>query len=589
MTFANEVKDFMAGYQMITEMNENKKQREQDKAYKDALLEIQKGEFELKKQQFDLDKAAGTARARIGGGGAGGASALPTKEDGQPDYDAVDHVALVGAGTNGRAVSKEIKERQAAADRRDAEEAVSVAPTPENFDLSEIPDGDYKQVFAGGGIVEDEAPAAAPQTAIPATSPATPKLGFPEPAPTTAPAAAQAEAPPPEQPALPPAKSTRIVVQRAADVGKQIMDTVEYELRTPQAAIGEGADRTGINWLTNEGAMEPEEIEAIERTVDPENKVAPHLKTAVTMNETFRYWSERGDPAKALRASMGYLTGQKGITQTLGALSLEAAEQGDPTAACRLANDACNRFPSEHLVTFTPDPKVGFRYEVKDADGELVEQGRLNPNEFQMVAGKIANGEAFTDQMIQFVSKYQKVGADPSQAISALSEAESKLAGIEEAMQDVKKGDDGYEQLVEARKAALQEVKDAEKTASELARMSFPKDKQPDANDIINIKNSLTGARKAGREAPEPYAIPEAPAEPEGPGFWGGVKNALGLGGEPAPAAAPATSQGNTTAPAGEILPVPKDPATRVVGQTYRAPNGKLAIWREGGWELVNK
>lgn len=564
MSFANEVKDFLAGYQMVSEMGEKKKQREQDKAYNDAVLDLRRQELDLRKEEMALRQRADATRAAAGPG-----APSPSEMRAQTRFD------------------WEAEDRARAEAEREKDEAATAAiealpPLPGEIDLEGfgVPYQETiteKPGFAEGGLVEDmrapvrprprpeglgaaipteepapaapAAPQAPPQSALPSGQPAAPAQGQP------------VTQPPAEQP-LPSPKSTRVVVQRAAEVGKEVMDAVEFELKTPQAAVGEGSEKTGVNFITGEGAMTPQEITALEQKIDKEGVIPPHLKTAVGMAELHNHFIEKGEPEKALRASVGYLTGVKSLTQTLGMLSMEAAQKGEVEAACRLANDACNRFPSEHVVTFTPDPRFGFTYSVKDAEGKPVEQGRLNPNQFLEVTGQIANGQAFTEQMAQFVSRHGKSGGDFGKALSGVEEAAGRLAGIDEALAMKEEGDEGYEQLVEARKGAMAALQDAESGARELADLGGDPKKRRSPDSTANIANSIRAARKAGMDMAIPFEAPAA--EPADDRNWWQRNMPAAIGGQEAPQAAPAapaapapaTPQGNQ--PAG-LKPAPTD------------------------------
>ena len=537
MSFAAEVKDFISSYSAVRELGEKSAQRKQDKEYNDAILELKRAEQDLDAQALELRRNAAATRGTLA------PSPSEVRAQARFDWEAEDR-------------AKAAEDEAAAAAAEAAISGIDVG----NVDLGEFPvEEEPTAQYAEGGLVDEPESASA--------LPVRPKPR-PDALASAVPTAEEKPAAPaaPAVPAMPPAKPTRIVVQRAAEVGKEVMDNVAYELKTPESAVGEGSSKSGADFVSGRGGMTPQEITALEQKIDPEGTIAPHVKTAVTMAEVHNHFVAKGEPEKALKASVGYLTGIKGLTQTLGTLSMEAAQAGDPEAACRLANDACNRFPDEHTVKFSPDPRFGFTYLVTDADGKTVEQGRMNPNQFLETTGKIANGQAFTNQMFQFVTRHKETGGDFGQALSGIEKAAGRLAGIEEAFSLKEEGDEGYAEGLAARKEALAALQEAEAAARELANMSGDPKKRRSTEGTASIENSIRAARKAGKEMAIPFEAPAQPESADGRNWWERNMPTM-LGGEEAPASAPAATAVPTTAPA----PAPA-PAATPQGNTAPAP-----------------
>jgi hypothetical protein len=534
MSFAAEVKEFISSYSAVRELGEKSAQRKQDKEYNDAILELKRAEQALDEQALELRRNAAATRGTLA------PSPSEVRAQTRFDWEAEDR-------------ARAADEEAAAADAEAAISAIDVG----GFDTSDVPVEDTAK-YAEGGLVDE------PESALPVEDMRAPVRPKPRPAALAPEAPAVQEAP--AQPAMPPAKPTRIVVQRAAEVGKEVMDNVAYELKTPESAVGEGSGKSGADFVSGRGGMTPQEITALEQKIDPEGTIAPHVKTAVTMAEVHNHFIEKGEPEKALKASVGYLTGIKGLTQTLGTLSMQAAQAGDPEAACRLANDACNRFPSEHIVNFSPDPRFGFTYSVTDADGKTVDQGRMNPNQFLETTGKIANGQAFTNQMFQFVTRHKESGGDFGKALSGIEQAAGRLAGIEEAFSMKEEGDEGYAEGLAARKEALAALQQAEAAARELADLSADPKKRRSTEGTANIENSIRAARKAGKELAIPFEAPAQESVPDDRNWW--ERNMpTAVGGQEAPTAAPAATAVPTTPPAppatqpGNTPPAAKLPA----------------------------
>ncbi len=577
MSFAQEVKDFLAGYQVTSEMSNKRAQREQDKAYNDAMLELKKGDQAIDRETLELRKKAAAARSALGGGRGGSGAVKPSESRAQTRFE----------------WEKEDREAKRRAEEAGvaAEEAISGMDTS-GFDLEAIPGYEEEQEFAYGGMVrrayaeggtvlpddpEEDPDLPNLEPMRPRPRPAAPEAAIPTEAPA-APVAPAAQAPAPEKPAPSP-KATKIVVEAAQEAGKAVMDSFEREVKTPTAAVGDGSNKSGMDFVKGSGGMTPEEITQMEKGVDPNGELPPYLTTAATMSSAYKFFMQKDppEPEKALKAAQGYLLGVKGLTQTLGSLAVDAIKQGDAESACRLFNDACNRFPSGHEIIVTPDPKYGLTYVVKN-EGGIIEEGKMDPNQFIQASSEVANGKAFTQQMIQFVSANQKTGGNFSKALADVEEAAGRLAGITEARTNAGEDTPEYEQLVAAEKEARAALTAAEGSARDLASMRTPKKGRTPATEA-SVNSSILTARKAGLDMAVPYEMPEsdAPAddrnvwERNAPTFLGG-REAPGTAAPaaipteapapapaqvqaPAPAQAPVTPPGNTP----KLKPVPPD------------------------------
>lgn len=91
---------------------------------------------------------------------------------------------------------------------------------------------------------------------------------------------------------------------------------------------------------------------------------------------------------------------------------------------------------------------------------------------------------------------------------------------------------------------------------------------RPAENGIFSDTPAETAQRFTGKfnygDEPPAGVMTDSPEQPTGLGVAAGAE------------------------PAGNVLPAPTNQADRVVGQTYRAPDGRMVIWRGNGWEQVN-
>lgn len=243
-----------------------------------------------------------------------------------------------------------------------------------------------------------------PQAAIPGAAPApanpTPAApgatlaagGFPEPAPDG------------------PPEATQIVLRRAGEAA----DAALRRFSVPRTAVGEGSEEP-VDPVTGEGAVTPQVYEQLVRRVDPDGRLAPHMRNAALLAEGYSFFRERGQPGDQQRAAVfaqRIVMAQRQMAQTLGALSLEALEGGDTAAACRLLGDACNMFPSGHQVQVQPSGQNGAIYRVV-RDGEVVTSGSLDSSQLWGMAGEVANGRLFLREVMDFAANNRVPPPDP--------------------------------------------------------------------------------------------------------------------------------------------------------------------------------
>lgn len=557
MGLAQEVKDFVAGYSAFSEItakrDANKAAADKaaaDKEYRDALLDIRREELELRKKATSL---------RGGGGGGGGPRPMSEAQRARLELDrekfewqkkqGADKAAGAAAEAAISGVDDSSYNDADYADESDTTGAVADQPpvvTDEDLEA-------YSNYAEGGKVEESAIPDAFSK-----------KYGSTAKAPVTAPAETQAPAPGDKPSAIPaemaskpaptaPAqtqgepvneKAVKVVITRAGEAAAAAMDSFEREVKTKPAAIGEGSERSDMDIASGQGGMTPQEYEEILKTVDPNNTIPPFLKNGAALSAAYTHFIEKGQTDKAVKAAKGFLIANKNATQTLGALALDAFKQGDAEAACRLINDACNRFPSADQIEVQPDPRFGLIYSVKQG-GKTVEEGKMNMEQAWELTGKIADGSLYIRQMAQFAKAHKK--STPDSAITASNNAYAELMQTNEALSAALASDsDKSPEEIKALKAKAEKAKAAHEKAMDAAVKAGAK------------RRDVLAENKSAYE----MAIPEVPEEatqPEQPGWW--ARNApswLGGGTEPV------TPEGNAPAqavPAAPAQPAPKPAA----------------------------
>lgn len=388
MSFANEVKDFLAGYQMVTEMGEKKKARELDTKRVESDIEYNNAILDLKRQELDLDRQK-LAKAAAGGGG-GGLTAY-------------------------QAASLDLRERELALREAQAEEGkwngvLEALPS----DTEEVDPDEFLTTpqYVEGGLVEDERKKSALPFDEPVyTDPMGNTTGAPASEPAIAPArpAAPAEKPAPVTPEVTEVNpdAAKTVESKASEAAGQAMRSFIIEREKPAGAIADERQDPGLDIATNKGGMSFEEYEQSIKAIDPNNQIPAYMKSAAMLAEGYNYFMERGQPEKAVRFAKQILVTQKQMSQTLGNLALNAMEQGDVQNACKLFNDACNKFPSANEISVQPGQANSLIYTVKDA-GKVVDQGQMNTQQFWELATGVSDGSLFIKQMAQFVKAQPK-------------------------------------------------------------------------------------------------------------------------------------------------------------------------------------
>jgi hypothetical protein len=579
MSFANEIKEFLGAYTAIREQGRKDKdgaradrELEGNESYREAMLELQRERLDMDREK--MQQSAELARARLAGGS-------------QPP-----------SPSELRAQTRFEWEKEDRANRDKEKKFTGVLealPVDDEFNWDEY--GEFsrdvlvKPHHANGGLVDDESPQVQPQaqplraqpTPVPQALPLS--MGEPVSAPMTAPQSQPETRPQP--PEVNP-EASRIIVSKAAEAVDQVARSFSVGEERKPAAIGEGSEPPGVDPVTNRGALSMQEYQEVLQKVDRNGQMASHLQSAAVLAEGYQFFMDKGEPEKAVRFAQQIMLTQKNMSQTLGALTMQAIENGDLPSACRLLSDACNKFPSGHEITITPDPNRGLTYTVKD-NGELVDQGSLNTTQLWELAGTVQNGSLFLQSVAQFGANQQRnPRMTPERAINAAIDARYASDDANRALDEAKGSGVKGEELREIKEAADRAAEDFRKA---LARAN-------NTNSRADVNNALKQALET-----RPPNVPEelmAGGGSGGPGigtrFMQGLSDLGGalFGGEkaipdtpppaaaaPAPAAAPAAAPAPVT-PQGNAEPVRVTSQAEFnalpSGTRFIAPDGSLRI-----------
>lgn len=530
MSFAQEMKDFVAGYQAVSDVGQKKRASELDEKKINADIDYQNAKLDLDKQELALKERSAAARAKLSG------TPKPSEVRAQATFE---HNQKVWA------------EKDAEAQRQKDEDAAVEAATAE---ASALPtSGIYKPVaaHADGGIVGsplETSPRPKPRpSAIPEEAPVTsegnqqaaPAKPAPAPAPTsaipteapTATAAPAAEKP--EEKKAP--EATKIILEPAKEALNAVTKTFITKMGEPRAAVhgGGAADSGGAG---QDLALPLHDYDTIMKTVDPEGKLPPHMQTAAAISAV---WRTVKDPEKRFKLSSGVLGSALQQSQIIGSLVPAALESGDANAVCRLMNDACNKYPSGHEIIMTPIDQ-GYSYKVKDESGKVIMSGNLTPEEMMTMSGQVADGSMFLQQAYKDYVTNQATGGSYSAALDNVTAAYTSSSAATDAYKELAASDATYEEKQAAYDKAMAARKGLDAAEADARRLGV-QGKKPLTDR--QISSDLRSSRRVDAALPD-LAAPEKPA-PEEPGIMSRLFG--GSSGDSAPAAQ--SAQGGKPAP----------------------------------------
>lgn len=580
MSFAQEMKDFIAGWTAVTEMGQKKRQLdlqkeeiENLKEYRDESLRLEQERFNLQRENAAAARANASRRLALAEGAQQGQNA-------ESVYESLGWVenSDVGDGSGEDTLDTSV---DAGMDTGTGEDPYA------------IPTEDTVPAYAGGGMVdamgnatgfEEEEPVASalPATPAPATSTAPTSSPRPQPRPDqAAPTSAAPTSSPRPQPRPERASAaTRFIVEGAQEAASVAMPLLVQDAKGGKAAVGPGSDRQDIT--TNTGGLSPREWEAAIKAIDPNGEIPSHLKGAAVLSSTYRYFVEKGQPEKAARIAKAIIIADKQMTQTLGALAMNAIQNGDQQAAAKLLGDAFNRFPSGHEIKVGTGPNGQLTYSVMD-DGKEVDKGTLSTDQFWALAGQVRNGSLFIQEMGRFADTYgrksQQQQTSFSSALGDVSTAYARTVAAQDAYNAATQGTDADPKAAEAARqqwaAAAEQLKAAETAAMRVGVSQWNK-----RGSRPEYEASLRRAIKAAKsDEALATAVPEAPPAEQSsePGLLGRAWNT---------AKALVNPMSATVQPTGAIPTAPAQPAAPAQPPVTAPGNPPAAPAQQGGKPL---
>lgn len=193
----------------------------------------------------------------------------------------------------------------------------------------------------------------------------------------------------------------------------------------PQAGLPDADPNTqaGVQaFARNEGAATDEEVDAIDRVVDPEGKLPKSALSAARIAAVTSFYKD--DPEKAADLANRLLMYDKRNAQTLGSLALQAIQDGDAAGAARFVKDGFNNtIPGGGLIQKADLREDGnFDVSVRTPDGP--QKIVATPDMIQQAAASMANGSGWTQEVINQAARSKAAIEKPKAARGVPVDAE---------------------------------------------------------------------------------------------------------------------------------------------------------------------
>lgn len=184
---------------------------------------------------------------------------------------------------------------------------------------------------------------------------------------------------------------------------REVMGQWTQESKEKPAAIDtKGKDQSRI---ADVKPASPEEIKAIDSTIDPGGEMQNWQKGAARLVKAYNFFVEKGDPDKARKIAAQIIKYDQMASMTLGQLAKTAVEQGDLQSASKLLTDAYNEnVPDGASMTTQPTPKGTVLFKI-DKGGQTVQQGEADAKQIWQMAAKVADGSEYIKRMARIAAE----------------------------------------------------------------------------------------------------------------------------------------------------------------------------------------
>lgn len=170
--------------------------------------------------------------------------------------------------------------------------------------------------------------------------------------------------------------------------------------------------------LKGEGGFSPEEVSAIEKKVDPENKLDAGMKRIAGLTAVYQYYADKGDTETAKQAGAALLLASRSQSVQLSAVASELVRNGDTSRGAKAIVAAINANPDGKTAAIK-DGKIVI---TDERTGQVVDGFDLTPQQILHAASGNLNGSKFYDDLIATATG--KVATPEPTGISSAEEAQ---------------------------------------------------------------------------------------------------------------------------------------------------------------------
>lgn len=207
-----------------------------------------------------------------------------------------------------------------------------------------------------------------------------------------------------------PAAPTREVRQSdivdASKVGRAVDDGMKYiqsifGFNQPTAIMGASQQhQDGIQaFARNVGAATPEEVQAVDQTIDPHGRLSAEKKALGRLNAGYDYYMEKGQPGRAQQYAASMLMYVKKNIADHGALAQAALEDNNVKAGAEAIAGGKDGVPDGETVKVGKVGPDGAEFQAFDADGRPTTKGKATVDQMMKIAHGMQDGSAWLEQI----------------------------------------------------------------------------------------------------------------------------------------------------------------------------------------------
>jgi hypothetical protein len=269
-----------------------------------------------------------------------------------------------------------------------------------------------------------------------------------------------------------------ISVQMARAAEPAIAAGLKHLASTAQqdGAIPDGSPNRLVHKIAhNEDAASHDEIAAIDKVVDPENKLPPSAKAAARIAAVYDFYDKRGESDKGAELVTRLMLHDKQNAQTRGVLAQDAANRGDFKAATKLIEDAHNNdLPTGDIMKANLTDDGSGDVKIIRANGSE-EDMKVTPQLVAQAAKGAANGSEYMNWAMSIAAGHEQRKSDKAKPSAIDNELFDNLRRTKRAFARALNTDDGSDES----KANIQKYADQLDTLEDKVQDWAKKQKSP--------------------------------------------------------------------------------------------------------------